>query len=103
MLASHPLDSDSLGAAAAKAARGDAGHPEVSSQQTAEAQGQQQQQVPPSRPAAAAGGRPPLPRSVPPSSATSSRASSPGRGLSAQPSYQTLSMNKAAQSRGAVG
>jgi hypothetical protein len=101
MLASHPLDSDSLGGAAAQAARGDAGHSEVDSQQTAEAQGQQQQQVPPSRPAAS--GRPPLPRSVPPSSATSSRASSPGRGLSAQPSYQTLNMNKAAQSRGALG
>lgn len=49
-------------------------------------------------------GRPPLPRSLPPSSANSSRASSPGRGgLSAQASLHTLFMNRLAQYRREAG
>lgn len=69
----------------------------------------QQQQVQQQQPAAPLplrlslpSGRPPLPRSVP-ASATSSRASSPRSGLSAQCSLHTLNMNRQAQYRRALG
>ncbi|KAL4431049.1 hypothetical protein ABPG75_006305 [Micractinium tetrahymenae] len=102
--------SGEVSASQLQAGQGAAGNADGVSEPQAQQQGvqqqQQQQQPPPPVPPpplrlSMLSGRPPLPRSVP-ASATSSRASSPRSGLSAQPSLQTLNMNRQAQYRAAA-